>query len=626
MRKFLFLLLLAPCFGHAQSVPKYTIQDLSTLPGMSSCAAISLSQSGLVTGWCSSGGSAFSGFIYSNGAMKNLGAPPIPAAVLPLAVNDSGVVVGDYLQGDLTQGVLFVGPFVYQNGSIQNLTNVSQAFVPFALSNSGQIAGTQLNNPSELFLSYFYGQAMQIQTPGGAPSPLPPVGATQAVALGMSANGKWVAGSSAARDGSTVLATLWQAGAGQALPLLAGFNYAEAAAVNDSGVAAGAAYTINYHLDEDPAATAHAAIFSSTSVTDLGVLPGDRTSFAMGINNSGLVVGYSSMLAPGDELQAMMYINPGLTGYHAFLYANGRMYSLGQLLANGAGWQLNVAMAINNAGQIVGSGFYQGQLHAYLLTPVKPPVINSISSAGLSVPAVATLSPNGLFSIFGTTFAPAGMQRVLAKEDLVNNALPTTLANTCVQAGTTKLGLTYVSATQINAIAGSLPSSGKVPLSVLRDCGTAQELASDPLNVSVAAQAPEFLYFVQNANGQNPVATIDAQTGAYVGPPNLIPGATFTPAHANDVLTAFGVGWGATNPPTNVGSIATSAAVLAGQYSLSIGGLQAPILYAGLSPSYAGLYQINFSVPPGLLAGNQPLVLTVNGVSSPAGAFLAVVQ
>jgi uncharacterized protein (TIGR03437 family) len=48
------------------------------------------------------------------------------------------------------------------------------------------------------------------------------------------------------------------------------------------------------------------------------------------------------------------------------------------------------------------------------------------------------------------------------------------------------------------------------------------------------------------------------------------------------------------------------------------------VSYAGLAPGEAGLYQINFIVPVGLDAGNQPLVLTVNGIATPAQAYIAV--
>jgi uncharacterized protein (TIGR03437 family) len=47
------------------------------------------------------------------------------------------------------------------------------------------------------------------------------------------------------------------------------------------------------------------------------------------------------------------------------------------------------------------------------------------------------------------------------------------------------------------------------------------------------------------------------------------------------------------------------------------------ILYAGVSQN-AGLYQVNLRVPNGIQAGDQSLVITVGGVSSPAGGFITV--
>jgi uncharacterized protein (TIGR03437 family) len=145
-------------------------------------------------------------------------------------------------------------------------------------------------------------------------------------------------------------------------------------------------------------------------------------------------------------------------------------------------------------------------------------------------------------------------------------------------------------------------------------------------NVPETAVSPEFLYFQQNTNGQDPIAAI-YPNGAYVGPSGLIAGASFTPAKAGDVLTAFGVSWGPTTSTAAPGTIATSAESLTSSYSLTLGGVTVPmssIAYAGLSPEYAGLYQINFTVPAGVKAGNQPLVLTVDGASTSATAYITI--
>jgi uncharacterized protein (TIGR03437 family) len=260
------------------------------------------------------------------------------------------------------------------------------------------------------------------------------------------------------------------------------------------------------------------------------------------------------------------------------------------------------------------------------LTVSSGPAIASVVGAGLSTPSVKNISANGLFTIFGSGLTPAGVSQGITAADIVNNALPTNLANTCVQGGTTRWGLFYVSPTQINALAGPLPSSGTVPISVITNCGTANEITTPALNVTVAVAAPEFLYFISNGNGQNPVAAIEAKSGAYIGAPGLIAGASFSPAHAGDTLTAFGVGWGPTSSTEPIGTVASAAAGVTGSHTLTLGGAAAQVLYAGLTPTFAGLYQVNFTVPSGLSAGNQPLALDVNGVTTAAGAYITVAQ
>src|SRR5262249_7197547 len=51
----------------------------------------------------------------------------------------------------------------------------------------------------------------------------------------------------------------------------------------------------------------------------------------------------------------------------------GTMSNLNGLFPADSGWILSRASAINNAGQIVGTGVFAGQGHAFLLTPSAPP-------------------------------------------------------------------------------------------------------------------------------------------------------------------------------------------------------------------------------------------------------------
>jgi len=85
-----------------------------------------------------------------------------------------------------------------------------------------------------------------------------------------------------------------------------------------------------------------AVLFASSSclaqmytVTDLGVLPGYRSSYGYGINSAGQVVGYAETAA-GHR--------------HAFLWSNGSMQDLGTL----PGTTDSIATSINDAGQVVG--------------------------------------------------------------------------------------------------------------------------------------------------------------------------------------------------------------------------------------------------------------------------------
>jgi uncharacterized protein (TIGR03437 family) len=633
-RLFLGCLILSSC-AFAQA-PHFTIQDLGSLSsGFPACTATGLSQSGNVTGYCVSqiGDTLLDhpnthGFLYSNGAMTDLNLNLASLnAPLPMAVNNSGVIAGANLDIDVSAVTVTAEAFiVQQDGSLTLPQGQMQGVLPFALNNAGELVGSLIQVSTISLNLFLNSEAVQYAITGGATSIL---GAGDA-AFGINTSGT-VAGANIAQNGAAVSPLLWVSGKSQTLPTLTGYTQSAATSVNDSGAAAGAAFDISFTSLTNSGNLAHAVLFNTNgSVTDLGVVGSDKSSIATGINNSGWVVGFSSDGPPDFtvQLHAILYSPSSNTNmYRAFLYANGTMYDLNTLLTNGTGWSLAYATAINNAGQIIGTGIFLGpngaEQHAFLLTPATAtpgPTITGIAGVAGSVPYVANISSNGLFAIYGNNLAsgPAGIN----SSNIINNELPTNLGGTCVESGTTKWGLFFVSAGQINALAGDIPSTGTVPVSVVTNCGTANEVVSPVMNVSVAAVSPEFLYFVQNASGVDPVAALDFTTGVDVAPAGLIPG--FAPAHTGDVIIAYGVGWGATTSTDPIGTLASGAASLTNKYSLTLGGVAVNVSYAGVSPGSAGLYQINFTVPSGVPAGNQPLVLTVDGVPSPAAAYLAV--
>jgi uncharacterized protein (TIGR03437 family) len=150
---------------------------------------------------------------------------------------------------------------------------------------------------------------------------------------------------------------------------------------------------------------------------------------------------------------------------------------------------------------------------------------------------------------------------------------------------------------------------------------------STPQTVPSQAASPEFFYFLATASGQNPIAAENALTGVFVGAPGLIPGVTFTPAKPGDLVALYATGLGLTTPPFAAGVLPSAAAWAAGTFQIGLGGVplsSTDILYAGVAPGTPGEYQINIRIPASTPDGNQPVVMTVNGIQSPSGAYITV--
>ncbi len=183
-----------------------------------------------------------------------------------------------------------------------------------------------------------------------------------------------------------------------------------------------------------------------------------------------------------------------------------------------------------------------------------------------------------------------------------------------------------VFSSQINAQAPHGLTSGRVPVEVVRGCGTPEEQRGGAL-VDTAAVSPAFFNFLNNSNGRNPIVALHGGGPDLAGTPGLIPGVALTPAEPGEYVTLFGTGFGTTQPPLAAGQIPGGPAPLANAVSFTFGGIAVPpgdVFYAGAAPCCAGLYQFTVRVPHGLPDGDASVIATVQGVWTPAGPFLTV--
>ncbi len=277
----------------------------------------------------------------------NLEKPNAPAtAIFPvstrgfyaLAINDSRQVTGySAVQVD---GYSRYRGFVWQNGSITSLGILGGDLESAALdiNDKGQIVGysgsvTLTNNPTRAVL-WNNGRLTNL-------------GGTNSKAYAINNRGQIVG--SYTRNGAK-RAFKWENRTMINLGTLRGYNNSEAYDINNKGQVVG----YSYRSDSSGLGPYHAFKWDNGILTDLGTLGGDY-SIAYSINNAGKVVGSS---------------RTGSGSYHAFVWNQGRMRNLNNLLPANSGWELNSAQDINNNGQIVGYGKFNGQSRSFLLTPI----------------------------------------------------------------------------------------------------------------------------------------------------------------------------------------------------------------------------------------------------------------
>ena len=281
-------------------------------------------------------GNGTNSFVWSPGGSLLALAPLAgDSSTVPLGINRNGLAVGASFTGNLSSAVLWTNGAPLDLGTLGGTTSVATG-----INASGEVTGSSAIPSSTAAEAFLWTKATGMQGLGFLP------GDDFSAASAINRFGQ-VVGTSAGANGS--YAFIWSKTTGMKdLGKLPGGAFSSASAINDLSQVAG--YS-NCGTGCD-----HSVLWSKAkgSMLDLGLLPGGVESYAQGINNASQVVG-------------VVYYGPNR--FHPFVWSPSTgMFDLNNLIPANSGWLLQFANAINDQGQIVGQGTFNGQSEAFLLT------------------------------------------------------------------------------------------------------------------------------------------------------------------------------------------------------------------------------------------------------------------
>ena len=325
-------------------VETYSIVDLGTLGGATSEAA-GLNNLGEVVGSSATAAGASHAFLYRGGRMLDLGTLPGGTVSYGTAINQRGDVVGyGGINNYGPEFQEFIQGFIWQDGSMRALQAL---YCPcsfnrrygtsraFAISNGGQVVGDSETSRGDTIRHALRWDQTQIRDLTPELDPF-----QSSYAYGINDNivvvGVVNGRASLVRDGSV-----------QDLGVLPGDATSRARAVNNTGQVVGSSMSTG--------GISRAFLWDLGTMRSLGTLGGDVSSEALAINILGQVVGRSGVA--------------DLSTSRAVLWRDGTAIDLNTLIP-ASGWVLSSATGINDVRQIVGVGIRNGQARAFLLNPL----------------------------------------------------------------------------------------------------------------------------------------------------------------------------------------------------------------------------------------------------------------
>ncbi len=275
-------------------------------------------------------------FVWRDGATHMLGCPPERRSIA-VAINDDDVIAGSTLLGEATGKAC-----MWLDGRFVDLSDSSPVSCSASAINSiGQIVGTVINfnsltsshRPKISAFLYSHGVMRELSVEDE----------TNSAATGINDHGT-IVGHAYGKRIPEQQAVLWDRG-------LAEYMFpGHATGVNARGQAIG-------YNNTSPSGS-RAFLWQQGELIKLGV-PNNfdaATAQPLGINRDGQIVGAVS--------------NPGTGVERACLWREDKSYDLNALISAAERWILQLAIAINDCGQIVGEGIHKRRQSAFLLNPI----------------------------------------------------------------------------------------------------------------------------------------------------------------------------------------------------------------------------------------------------------------
>jgi uncharacterized protein (TIGR03437 family) len=275
---------------------------------------------------------------------------------------------------------------------------------------------------------------------------------------------------------------------------------------------------------------------------------------------------------------------------------------LGSANLSGAGGSATASLTINASQLQVGNNSVRAQYSGDGVFPAAATTMSLTVQSGVTGPPSIRGVANG--ASFASSFAP-GMVVSVFGSNLAEGTktassvpLPAQMQGASVTVNGYTAPVYYVSPTQLNV---QIPYEvAAFSTATLRVTVNGQRVST---SIPVSAAAPGI--FV-NSNG----APVPHTTGT-----------------RGSVVTLFVTGAGAVSPLINTGAAPASGtatfALPQAQQSVrvSVGGVTAPVQFAGITPGLVGVMQINYQIPTSIATGNRSVVVTIGGIPSAAATL-----